>query len=253
MSEKFDPSNPEYKKVDESGKEQGDIELARKAYAEAYEGGGLGGKIKQIISSIRGGRLSENGTFRMISDAEKEDSIREDINSLRDNQSQVSKQYIKKSVHESEKQQNSYLNYKHTFEKNKPFQKNILSHPEVCHEDYHKIEGVINGQKVFIEKVAIYRTAIEAPGDNWNYSFHGNINGEEILPEDAERIFVEYENVAIDRSNISTFREMQKAEEEEKIRRQKNLEEVQRQTEIKDKTRGLLEKIGIKESEDKSS
>lgn len=163
--------------------EQEEIEQKRKAYAVAFEGGGLMGEIKQIISVIRGGKLSEDGQIRMMLDAERENTKHDE---------KFSKSYLR-------------FNYK----------QKIVQRPNglgvmggVLVKETEEIEGVINGQNVHLKQEN------PDPRGHDKITYSGNINGKEISSEDAKSIFSTYYDVARTQGlDLKRFREKQELED----------------------------------------
>lgn len=174
-----------------SAEEIADIEQQRTAYTQALEGrdGGISGKVRQIISSLRGGKLSDRGELLMLVDAERQ-------NQLHDAQAYTTREeavrdrrglarddvYGEKATQILEKYEKSYLTV------------DIIERPKHIGQDkiypFRKLRGTINGQQI----------EITLSHDDLRYRpftyFRGMVNGEEILEDDLRAIWHEYEEIA---------------------------------------------------------
>lgn len=200
----FNPSNPEYKKVDDLPKEdQTSLQQKRTAYIQAVEGrdNKIIGSIKGIINTMMGGKMSKDGELRMILDAEAEKHLRE----LAENDVQYT-DYL-------DKYKKSYLKCEYSRFKNAE----ILS-------------GVINGQSVEI----FFRTTDE--NRNAIFKGWGKINGVEISEKDASEIFFGYKRIAEHQGdNIESFKnqEAMRKEHEKSLLKQQDLQRAEAEYDLK--------------------
>lgn len=160
------------------------IEEKRKAYGQALEGydGGLTGKVKQLVSAIRGGKLGVQGELLMEIDAEREDKIRDAVKHGADPAllDAYQKSYLTLSEEDASGFYRAY--------------------------NAERIAGIINGCDVNILHV-------EHVLDTHRYK--GTIDGEKILEKDAREIFRTYQKVAhMQIKDIADYRTDEQREKE---------------------------------------
>ncbi len=212
--------------------EQEAITQQRAAYISALEGrdGGIGisGKVKQIISAIRGGKLSEEGELRMILDAEREDKLWKNA-----------------------QQEQEYLNGRNA---RKPDTDLHTAYAKAYVDDYQTytrwdghLTGIVNGQHV---DIYVYDTP------NASLQYRGTVNGQEIPSGDASRIYYAYKDVAeIQRDDlyhhnqrISEEKRLKKEAEQEAAMNRRSVEAHRREgvteAEIRKKSADVLKKLG---------
>ena len=85
------------------------------------------------------------------------------------------------------------------------------------YENGIKLIGTINGQKVYIYASKVFGRKNENTPE---YQYFGELNEKEILPEDAEKIFNMYNDIASERTKVvvNSYKIMQKIVEDTKVR-----------------------------------
>ena len=180
--------------------EQKDIEQKRAAYAKAVEGreGGVVGKVKEIISKMRGGKFSKDGELRMAIDAEREDKLRSP-HGVRDDAAPG------EGANLHDKYQNSYLKYKEVAAPKSANLWDMVGPEYAVHEKEsgrYSLSGVIDGKAVEITTIGHNKGGIE-----------GSIGGEKISAHEATRIWNEYWHIANTQGkDIDDFHENRKRE-----------------------------------------
>lgn len=153
--------------------EQDEIEQKRRAYARAVEGGGIKGRVKEIIGTIQGGKLSKKGEVSAYLDAKREDRTR-----------RLAKMSLKPLGTDAplfdtdahlKKTQDAYFMpdaTDHFF---------LSTFPD-------GFEGVINGQDVKIKRI----------GEGKFARYTGEIDGVKISQDEAKEIYWAYEEIAME-------------------------------------------------------